>query len=60
MIDHLDPAIRELIAIRKLLVLGLQRLDLASQAEIAEILGVDRSTVARMHLGQTKPDDQSR
>lgn len=42
-----DPALKELIAIRKLLVLALLRSGL-TQAQVAGALDVDRSVISRM------------
>ena len=44
---EIDPTLKELIAIRKLLVLGLLRSGL-TQAQVAGALDVDRSVISRM------------
>jgi predicted XRE-type DNA-binding protein len=48
-----DPFVDELLAIKKLLVLGLLRTG-ASQEQIAAALGVDRSRVSRLFPGGLK------
>ncbi len=47
MTTEMDPTLKELIAIRKLLVLGLLRSGL-TQAQVAGALDVDRSVISRM------------
>lgn len=47
MAKDIDPAIKELISIRKLLVLGLLRSGL-TQTQVAGALDIDRSAISRM------------
>lgn len=42
-----DPAVDELVTIKKLLILGLIRSGM-TQSQIGQALGVDRTTVSRM------------
>lgn len=44
-----DPKLRELIAIRKLLTLALLKLKIATQDQVAEIIGIDRSEISRQN-----------
>ena len=47
MVNDSDPTLKELIAIRKLLVLALLRLGL-TQTQVAGALEIDRSQISRM------------
>lgn len=47
MATDIDPTLKELIAIRKLLVLALLRSGL-TQAQVAGALDIDRSAISRM------------
>jgi predicted XRE-type DNA-binding protein len=47
MVKETDPTLKELVAIRKLLVLGLLKSGL-TQTQLASALEVDRSSISRM------------
>jgi hypothetical protein len=67
MAKAVDPTLKELTAIRKLLVLGLLQSGL-NQTQVAGALGVDRSQISRMFPagtltgigGGSKTDEQQR
>lgn len=51
--ERLEKIEAELISIKKLIVLAIAN-STANQTEIAEVLGVDKSTVSRMLLSKKK------